>query len=76
MFGTLGIWEILLIFLILVLLFGSRKLPEIGKGLGRAITNFKRGIKEEPQKIEESEEDEGEGPSEAENKGAKDQPAE
>lgn len=58
MFGSLGWMEILLIFLIVMLLFGSRKLPEIGKGLGKAITNFKRGVKDDPRQIEEDEEDE------------------
>jgi len=46
MFGTLGPLEIILIFLAIVLLFGAKKLPEIGKGMGRAITNFKRSMKE------------------------------
>jgi sec-independent protein translocase protein TatA len=53
MFGSLGVWEILLIFGIIMLIFGSRKLPEIGRGLGKAITNFKRSVKE-PDKIEET----------------------
>jgi sec-independent protein translocase protein TatA len=60
MFGSLGIWEILVIFLIVMLLFGSRKLPEIGRGLGKAITNFKRSVKEEPDRIEDTEEDDEE----------------
>lgn len=45
MFGSLGIWEILLILLIVALLFGGRKLPELGKGLGQGIKNFKNAIK-------------------------------
>ncbi len=43
MFG-LGTTELLVILGIVVLLFGARRLPEIGSGLGRAITNFKSGI--------------------------------
>lgn len=58
MFGSLGIWEILLIFLIVMLIFGSKKLPEIGKGLGKAITNFKRSMKDQPEQVEEGEEEE------------------
>jgi sec-independent protein translocase protein TatA len=46
MFGTLGPLEILLIFVVIVLLFGAKKLPEIGKGMGKAITNFKRSMKD------------------------------
>ena len=45
MFGSLGIWEILLILLIVALLFGGRKLPELGKGLGQGIKNFKNALK-------------------------------
>ncbi len=41
MFG-LGTTEILLIVIAIVVLFGARKLPEIGSGLGKAIKNFKK----------------------------------
>ncbi len=44
MFGSLGIQELLLILLIVVIIFGARRLPELGKGLGEGIKNFKRGI--------------------------------
>ena len=52
-FGPIGWPEIIIIALIIMLLFGARKLPEIGRGLGKAIANFKRSVKEEPPKIEE-----------------------
>ncbi len=45
MFGSLGIWEILLILGVIALLFGGRKLPELGKGLGQGIKNFKNALK-------------------------------
>ncbi len=38
--------EILLILLLAMLLFGARRLPEIGRGLGEAISSFKRGIRD------------------------------
>ncbi len=41
MFG-IGMQELLLILLVVVLIFGANKLPEIGAGLGKAIRNFKR----------------------------------
>lgn len=42
---NLGIPELLIILVILVLLFGTRKLPELGKGLGAGIRNFKSSMK-------------------------------
>ncbi len=44
MFGTLGIWEILLIVLVIAILFGGKKLPQLGKGLGEGIANFKSSL--------------------------------
>jgi len=43
MFG-LGTTELLVIFGIVVLLFGARRLPELGSGIGKAIRNFKSGV--------------------------------
>ena len=45
MFGTLGFWEILLIIGIGAVLFGGKKLPQLGKGLGEGIMNFKNSLK-------------------------------
>jgi len=45
MFGSLGIWEILLIVVVIALLFGGKKLPELGKGLGQGIKNYKNAVK-------------------------------
>ncbi len=45
MFGSLGIWEILLIVAVIALLFGGRKLPELGRGLGQGIKNFKNAVR-------------------------------
>ena len=52
---NLGIPELLLILAIVVLLFGVGKLPQLGKGLGEGIRNFKQALKEgetEPEKKE------------------------
>jgi len=43
MFG-LGLPEILVILALVVLIFGARRLPEVGAGLGKAIKNFKSGV--------------------------------
>jgi sec-independent protein translocase protein TatA len=59
MFGSLGIWEILLIVVVIALLFGGKKLPELGKGLGQGIKNFKNAVKgSNADKDEESSKDE------------------
>ena len=50
MIGSLGIWEILLILVVIALLFGGKKLPELGKGLGDGIKNFKNSLREEKEK--------------------------
>jgi sec-independent protein translocase protein TatA len=44
LFGPVGPTELLLIVLIIVIIFGARKLPELGKSLGEGIKNFRRSI--------------------------------
>jgi sec-independent protein translocase protein TatA len=43
--GPLGMPELLIIALIIIILFGSRRIPEVAKGLGEGIRHFKAGIK-------------------------------
>lgn len=43
----LGVWEILLIVLVLLLLFGGKKIPELMRGMGKGVKNFKEGLKED-----------------------------
>lgn len=45
MFG-LGMGEALILVFVVVLLFGGKKLPQLGKSMGEALTNFKKGMKE------------------------------
>lgn len=40
-----GIQELLVILLIVIIIFGASKLPQLGKGMGEGIRNFKRGLK-------------------------------
>ena len=42
--GNLGMWEILLILLVVLLLFGAKRLPEVGSSIGKGIREFKRSI--------------------------------
>lgn len=48
---NIGTTELVLIFAVAILLFGYKKLPEVGKGLGHAIRNFKRSMNE-PEEID------------------------
>ena len=45
MFGSLGMGELLIILAIVVLIFGVNKLPQLGKGIGEGIRNFKDSVK-------------------------------
>ncbi len=44
-FGNLGTGEIIIIALVVLLLFGGRKIPELMKGIGKGVKNFKDGVK-------------------------------
>ena len=46
MFGVIGMPELLVILVIVLIIFGANKLPQIGEGLGKGIQNFKKNIKE------------------------------
>ena len=47
MFGRIGIWQIVLIVIVVLLLFGGKKIPELMKGLGKGVKSFKDGMKED-----------------------------
>jgi sec-independent protein translocase protein TatA len=49
MFG-LGLPEMLLVLLIVVLVFGASRLPDLGRGIGEGIRNFKQSVRDEPRK--------------------------
>jgi sec-independent protein translocase protein TatA len=52
----IGVQELLLITVIVVVVFGAGKLPQIGQGLGQMITNFRKSVKGEEAKPEEPKE--------------------
>lgn len=57
LFGSLGFWEILLIVLAFLLLFGGKKIPELMRGLGKGVKSFKQGMNEAEQEIKASADD-------------------
>ena len=57
MFGNLGAPEIILIVIAILILFGAKKIPELAKGIGKGMKEFKKAVKEveEDIKLDESE---------------------
>src|SRR5512132_2746285 len=53
MFGSIGMQELIVIFVIALIIFGPRKLPELGKSLGKSIAEFKRASNELRNTLEE-----------------------
>ena len=43
---TPGPWELMIILMVLMVVFGAKRLPEIGKGMGKGIREFKKSIRE------------------------------
>jgi sec-independent protein translocase protein TatA len=48
MLKSIGLPELLVILVVAMLLFGGKKIPELAKGLGQGIRNFKEAVKDEP----------------------------
>lgn len=53
--GRIGFWEIALIVLVLLVFFGPKKLPELGKAIGSSLKEFKKATKEMQETINEEE---------------------
>ncbi|MBW6464445.1 MAG: twin-arginine translocase TatA/TatE family subunit [Dethiobacteria bacterium] len=45
MFGKIGPWEIIAILAVVLLIFGSKKLPELAKAIGKSVVELKEGLK-------------------------------
>ena len=58
MFGNLGAGEIILILLVVLILFGAKKIPELAKGLGKGMSEFKKGLKEVETEIKDADKEE------------------
>jgi len=53
MFGSIGMPELIIIFVIALIIFGPRKLPELGRSLGKSLAEFKRASNELKNTLEE-----------------------
>jgi sec-independent protein translocase protein TatA len=50
--GPLGIWELLIILVVILLIFGPRRLPEMAKGIGQSVREFRKGIRDMKDDVE------------------------
>ena len=48
-----GMWEVIIIALVILLIFGGKKIPELMKGLGKGVKNFKEGMKDVEEDVKE-----------------------
>lgn len=58
LFGSIGIWEIVLIALIILLLFGGKKIPELMRGMGKGVKSFKDGLNGKDEEVKEEKKEE------------------
>ncbi len=63
MFQNMGIWDWAIILVIVLVLFGGKRLPELAKSLGRSISSFKKGLKEGEAELKDALEDKNSPPS-------------
>jgi len=52
MFGSIGTPELLIIMLVILLLFGSKKLPELARGIGKGIRQFRKAMEDVKEEID------------------------
>ena len=70
--GPLGIWELLIILVVVLLIFGPRRLPEMAKGIGQSVREFRKGLRDMRNDIDSdvADDDKSKAASEAETKSA------
>lgn len=54
--GVIGPWQVVIIALVILLLFGGKKIPELMKGLGKGVKSFKEGMNEIEEQINQADE--------------------
>lgn len=57
LFGSIGWGEILIIILVILLLFGAKRIPELMKSMGKGVRSFKDGLKEIDEQVNQSDAD-------------------
>jgi len=67
--GGIGFQELLLIFLVVLILFGARRIPDIAQGLGKGIREFKKAVKDTQDEISKLDKSEPSKPDKIEDKG-------
>lgn len=55
--GVIGPWQVVILALLIILLFGGKKIPELMKGIGKGVKSFKEGMNEVEDQINKSDED-------------------
>ena len=55
--AMIGMWEVIIIALVVLLLFGGKKIPELMKGLGKGVKSFKQGMNEVENEVKEIKKD-------------------
>ena len=55
--GVIGPWQIVILALLVILLFGGKKIPELMKGIGKGVKSFKEGMNEIEDQINKSDEE-------------------
>ena len=55
MFGTMGFSELMIILVIILIIFGAGRLPQIGEGVGKALKGFKKEVADIPQPVDPNE---------------------
>ena len=68
MFEDLSMGKLLIIFLVIVILFGSKKIPDLAQGLGKGIREFKKALKDVEENVKSSTADENKTDSKKDNK--------
>lgn len=76
--GPIGIWELLIILVVVLLIFGPRRLPEMAKGIGQSVREFRKGVRDMKNDFEADPDDDepGERPKRAAAGSSQAQPAE